>query len=313
MNTIIKTKNLSKNYKTTKAVQNLSLTVNKGEIYGFLGVNGAGKTTTIRLLLGMINATQGTAYINEKPVNNIKGKGWNQVGYLVEDTYSYPELTVKENLEIIYHLRNLSNKNVIDQMITKLKLTRYENVKFKNLSSGNKQRLGLAKALIHNPEILILDEPTKGLDPAGIVEIRKLLKDLSQKNNTTIFISSHILSEVSKLVDRIAIIHEGKLIQEIDHEDLEKLKDKYLLIDTVDNKKAQSIISEMGYEVFENDDYTLRIDNIQALSYPEKLSVKLVNKGVPPTTIKTEQEDLESYFLKLTNNNGPGEIQDETT
>jgi len=250
MNTIIKTKNLSKNYKTTKAVQNLSLTVNKGEIYGFLGVNGAGKTTTIRLLLGMINATQGTAYINEKPVNNIKGKGWNQVGYLVEDTYSYPELTVKENLEIIYHLRNLSNKNVIDQMITKLKLTRYENVKFKNLSSGNKQRLGLAKALIHNPEILILDEPTKGLDPAGIVEIRKLLKDLSQKNNTTIFISSHILSEVSKLVDRIAIIHEGKLIQEIDHEDLEKLKDKYLLIDTVDNKKAQSIISEMGYEAF---------------------------------------------------------------
>ena len=313
METIIKTKNLSKYYKTTKAVQKLSLTVNKGEIYGFLGVNGAGKTTTIRLLLGMINATKGTAYLNEKPVSNIKGKDWNQVGYLVEDTYSYPELTVEKNLEIIYHLRNLSDKNVIDQMINKLKLASYRNVKFKNLSSGNKQRLGLAKALIHNPEVLILDEPTKGLDPAGIVEIRKLLKELSQRNNTTIFISSHILSEVSKLVDRIGIIHGGKLIQEIDQEDLEKIKDKYLLIDTVDNKKAQSIISEMGYEVFENEDYALRIDNIQALNHPEKLSVELVNKGVPPKTIKIEQEDLESYFLKLTNNNESGEIQNETT
>ena len=313
METIIKTKNLSKYYKTTKAVQKLSLTVNKGEIYGFLGVNGAGKTTTIRLLLGMINATKGTAYLNEKPVSYIKGEGWNQVGYLVEDTNSYPELTVEENLEIIYHLRNLSDKNVIDQMINKLKLARYRNVKFKNLSSGNKQRLGLAKALIHNPEVLILDEPTKGLDPAGIVEIRKLLKELSQKNNTTIFISSHILSEVSKLVDRIGIIDGGKLIQEIDQEDLEKIKDKYLLIDTVDNKKAQSIISEMGYEVFENEDYALRIDNIQALNHPEKLSVELVNKGVPPKTIKIEQEDLESYFLKLTNNNESGEIQNETT
>ena len=313
METIIKTKNLSKYYKTTKAVQKLSLTVNKGEIYGFLGVNGAGKTTTIRLLLGMINATKGTAYLNEKPVNDIKGKGWNQVGYLVEDTYSYPELTVEKNLEIIYHLRNLSDKNVIDQMINKLKLASYRNVKFKNLSSGNKQRLGLAKALIHNPEVLILDEPTKGLDPAGIVEIRKLLKELSQRNNTTIFISSHILSEVSKLVDRIGIIHGGKLIQEIDQEDLEKIKDKYLLIDTVDNKKAQSIISEMGYEVFENKDYTLRIDNKQVLNHPEKLSVELVNKGVPPKTIKIEQEDLESYFLKLTDNNESGEIQNETT
>jgi ABC-2 type transport system ATP-binding protein len=313
METIIKTKNISKYYETTKAVQNLFLTVNKGEIYGFLGVNGAGKTTTIRLLLGMIKATKGTAYINENPVNKIKGKDWNQVGYLVEDTYSYPELTVEENLEVIYHLRNLTDKNVIDQMINKLKLARYRNVKFKNLSSGNKQRLGLAKALIHNPEILILDEPTKGLDPAGIVEIRKLLKELSQKYNTTIFISSHILSEVSKLVDRIGIIHEGKLIQEIDHEDLEKLKDKYLFIDTVDNKKAQSIISEMGYEVFENNDYTLRINNKKALSCPEKITVELVNKGVPPKTIKIEQEDLESYFLKLTDNNEPGEIQNETT
>lgn len=313
METIIKTKNLSKYYKTTKAVQKLSLTVNKGEIYGFLGVNGAGKTTTIRLLLGMINATKGTAYLNEKPVSYIKGEGWNQVGYLVEDTNSYPELTVEENLEIIYHLRNLSDKNVIDQMINKLKLARYRNVKFKNLSSGNKQRLGLAKALIHNPEVLILDEPTKGLDPAGIVEIRKLLKELSQRNNTTIFISSHILSEVSKLVDRIGIIDGGKLIQEIDQEDLEKIKDKYLLIDTVDNKKAQSIISEMGYEVFENKDYTLRIDNKQVLNHPEKLSVELVNKGVPPKTIKIEQEDLESYFLKLTDNNESGEIQNEKT
>jgi len=306
METVIKTENLCKYYKSIKAVDDLSLSVNKGEIYGFLGINGAGKTTTIRLLLGLVNPTGGNIYINGRLISNIKKQYWNKVGYLIEDTYSYPELTVIENLDIVFNLRGLVDKDMITNIINKLSLNSYKDTKFKDLSSGNKQRLGLAKALIHNPEILILDEPTKGLDPAGIVELRSLLNSLSTHYETTIFISSHILSEVSKLVDRIGIIHEGKLIQEVDNNELAKLKKRYLLIDTINNKKAKSILSNMDLVVLEIENGKLKITNKYALAYPELLVIELVKKGVPPKLIKVEQEDLESYFLRLTGKNKSG-------
>jgi len=149
---IIRTNNLSKNYGPVKAVQQISLNVNKGEIYGFLGLNGAGKTTTIRMLLGMINPTTGEPYLKGERVHAGSHELWNSVGYLVEIPYSYPELTVRENLEITRRLRFIKDASTVDSVIEKLKLTPYPDRKAKNLSLGNAQRLGLAKAMIHNPD-----------------------------------------------------------------------------------------------------------------------------------------------------------------
>ena len=177
MEDIIITDNLTKYYGKVNAVEGISINVRKGEIYGFLGLNGAGKTTTIRMLLGMVSPTSGNSFLNGKRVNAGNHNLWEKVGYLVEIPYSYPDLTVVENLEIIRRLRNIPGTKAVDEIIDRLKLSSYRNRKAGNLSLGNAQRLGLAKAFLHNPDILILDEPSNGLDPAGIVEIRELLRD----------------------------------------------------------------------------------------------------------------------------------------
>ena len=236
MNEIIRTDNISKYFGEVKAADNISLSVRKGEIYGFLGLNGAGKTTTIRMLLGMIRPTSGESYLNGEKVDSNSHNLWNSVGYLVEIPYSYPELTVRENLEIVRRLHLLPDSNSVDKVINKLKLEAYQNRKAKNLSLGNAQRLGLAKAIIHNPDILILDEPANGLDPAGIVEIRELLHDLAFNMGVTVFISSHILGEISRIATRVGIIHEGRLIQELDIEQLDQLRKRSLLINLEDKK-----------------------------------------------------------------------------
>jgi ABC-2 type transport system ATP-binding protein len=227
MDGIISTDQLTKRYGKVIAVDGVSLNVQKGEIYGFLGLNGAGKTTTIRMLLGMIKPTAGAAYIYGKKTNAGNYRLWEQVGYMVETPHAYPDITVTENLEISRRLRGLDDTNAVKSIMEQLQLTQYKDRQTKTLSQGNVQRLGLAKALIHNPAILILDEPANGLDPAGIVEIRQLLLDISQNKNVTVFISSHILGEISRLANRIGIIHEGRLLQEIEtskikEEDLEK-------------------------------------------------------------------------------------------
>src|SRR4030065_1429935 len=177
MESIIRTDHLTKYYGKVHALNNVSISIKKGELYGFLGLNGAGKSTTILLLLGIINPTTGASFLYGKKVSAGKNSLWKNVGYLLERQYSYPELTDSENLEIIRHLRNIPDRKTIDTITARLKLDPYKEVRAKNLSLGNAQRLGLAKALLHNPNILILDEPANGLDPAGIVEIRELLKD----------------------------------------------------------------------------------------------------------------------------------------
>ncbi|PKP04480.1 MAG: bacitracin ABC transporter ATP-binding protein [Bacteroidetes bacterium HGW-Bacteroidetes-6] len=295
---IIRTENISKHYKDVCAVSDMSLNVRKGEIYGFLGLNGAGKTTTIRMLLGMIRPTSGAAYINEKKVSADNTELWKHIGSLVEVPFSYPELTVWENLEIFRRLRFISDKKSIDEVIEKLQLGSYANRKAKNLSLGNNQRLGLAKALIHNPEILILDEPTNGLDPAGIYEIREMLKDLAINQGVTIFISSHILGEVSRFATRIGIIHEGKLTQELDTSQLEALCNKRLLINANDIEKAYSLLAQKGYFVEKTIDNQIEIKNEEAITKPDTIATIMVNADCPPTLLKVEEEDLETYFLR---------------
>jgi ABC-2 type transport system ATP-binding protein len=303
MDTIV-TENLTKHYGKVHAAENISLCVKKAEIYGFLGLNGAGKTTTIRMLLGMINPTFGASYLNGKKVHAGSNKLWNSVGYLVEMPYSYPELTVKENLEIISKLRFIKDPGAVDSVIEKLRLGQYKNILSKNLSLGNAQRLGLAKALIHNPEILILDEPANGLDPAGIVEIRELLLDLAHNQGATIFISSHILGEISKFADRIGIIHEGRLIQEISIHDLESFIKRRLLICTRDNHEALSILLKDGFPAVINEGGTLELNTKEALASPEKLNELLVKADHSPSMLKVDEEDLETYFLRVISMNG---------
>jgi len=303
---IIYTENLTKHFGEVHAVESLSLRIGRGEIYGFLGLNGAGKTTTIRLLLGMINPTAGSSFIHGEKVRFSNRKMWEKVGYMVEVPYAYPELTVRENLEIIRRLRFIRDKDAVDRIMDQLKLMPYSERKARFLSQGNAQRLGLAKALIHKPDILLLDEPANALDPAGIVEIRKLLLELANEG-VTIFISSHILGEVSKFAHRIGIIHEGKLINELDAKQLKTLSRKRLEVDTKDNGAATSLLEENGYQVNGNKLNRLEISNEKAVENPDKIATILVNEGLSPTLLKVEEEDLESYFLRTIGMEGGAE------
>jgi ABC-2 type transport system ATP-binding protein len=301
---VIETANLTKHYGKFPAVAELFLNVKKGEIYGFLGLNGAGKTTTIRMLLGMIKPTAGTAYIFGKKANAGNYRLWEQVGYLVETPHAYPGLSVSENLEIVRRLRGLEDKNAVKNIIEKLELTQYKDRKTKNLSLVNAQRLGLAKALIHNPRVLILDEPTNGLDLAGIVEIRQLLLGMAQNENVTIFISSHILDEISRLANRIGIIHQGRLLQETATSEIKCLCQKRLVVKTADIEETKALLESKGYTVCVTADNNLELTGDKAITAPEGVATLLVNAGQPPLMLKLEEENLEHYFLRTIKKEG---------
>jgi len=298
MTTAIETNHLTKTYGDVTAVDGLSLCVDQGEIYAFLGLNGAGKTTTIRMLLGMIKPTGGEVSVLGKRINNGDAKPWESVGYLVETPHAYGELTVRENLEAIRRLRPGTDRSAVSRIIDQLALTAYADRRAGTLSLGNAQRLGLAKALIPHPRLLILDEPANGLDPAGIVEIRNLLLDLAQNQGVTVFMSSHILGEVSRLATRIGIIHQGRLIQELDVDELERNRRRRLLIRTRDCPAAMSVLVNAGIAAEVTHDF-IEVCDPSAVDHPDEIAVRLVNAGVPPTMLNVEQEDLEHYFLRL--------------
>ena len=309
MKSIIIAEHLSKDFKDVKAVSDLNLNLDKGEIYGFLGLNGAGKTTTIRMLLGMIRPSEGNAYINGIKVNSSHNEIWEKVGYLVEIPYSYPNLSVKENLEIIRRLRFIKDRRSVDSVIEKLQLQRYTKSKVRHLSQGNKQRLGLAKALIHQPDILILDEPASGLDPSGIHDVREMLIDMAEQYGVTIFISSHILGEVSLFASRIGIIHNGKLVRELNRQELEILCEKKLHVQAKDLTKALSIIRSGGYGECNLSGDKIIIKDKEAIRKPEDISTLLVNNDCPPTSIHVAEENLESFFFRtIKANRGSNEM-----
>ena len=298
---VIQLDRLTKNFGDYHAVSDVSLEVNGGEIFGFLGLNGAGKSTTIKMMLSLLKPSSGSIYMLGNKVDSGAHKLWEQVGYLEDATY-YPGLTVTENLDIARRMQMISDRESIARVIQKLGLEAHKNKKAKNLSLGNKQRLGLAKAMIHNPKILILDEPINGLDPAGVVEIREMLLDLSRNFGVTVFISSHQLEELSKLVDRIGIIHEGRLVQEIKMAHLEQSLRKHLVLDGRDKKSMAHILSEHGYDFKESKDGRLLLSEGSATEKPESLAELLVGFGAPPTQLNIVTEDLEGYFLRIIQN-----------
>jgi ABC-2 type transport system ATP-binding protein len=297
---VILARNLSKQFKGFKAVDDLSLDIHQGEIYGFLGLNGAGKTTIIRLLLGMLKASSGEVEIFGLPLWVAQADVWRRVGYMVESPHAYPDLSVRQNLEAVRRLRQISDTQAVNSVIKLLGLSAEAEKKARHLSLGNAQRLGLAKALIHHPDLLILDEPANGLDPAGIVEIRRLLQELASQRGVTIFISSHILSEINRLVSRIGIIHKGRLIREFNTADLNLQEQPRLTVDVLDGQKAMAVL-QMADIPAKADNNTLYIDRADCILHPEMVSTLLVNGGSPPTRILIEKTDLEAYFLKLIN------------
>ena len=302
----IKTVNLSKKYGKTLVVNDLNLSISSGEIVGFLGLNGAGKTTTMRMLLGLIKPTSGECYIQGNKIDQYNVEVLNEIGYIIETPYSYPDLTVQENLEIISTLRGIRNKEVIDWVTEKLKLKQYKDKQVKHLSLGNIARLGIAKAIIHKPKILILDEPTNGLDPFGVIEVRELLKELANNLGTTVLISSHKLEEISKIATRIVIIHEDRLIREVESKDLDKCLEKKLSVSGSNNKAMKKVLSNNGYRVnfksdLENNSSYLELIDTKSVESSEEIATLLVNAGYPPKILTVEKEDLENYFLRILN------------
>ncbi|HEY3473547.1 MAG TPA: ABC transporter ATP-binding protein [Anaerolineales bacterium] len=295
----IETNQLTKRYGDVLAVNGVDLRVKPGEIYGFLGLNGAGKTTTIRALLGMIRPSEGHVQVLGQPVGP-NGRGpWARVGHLVESPSAYPELSVRENLEIARRLHGMPDAGAASLVTEQLGLASYAERKAGTLSTGNLQRLGLARALLHGPELLILDEPANGLDPAGVVEIRELLRSLAREKGITIFMSSHILTEVDRLATRIGIIHQGRLIEELDAPALESLRSKRLEIRARNLEAAQNCLQSAGYR-FALSDGTILIEDVYAVEHPENIAQILVNAGTPPTRLAVEQQNLEDHFLELT-------------
>lgn len=306
MNLAIETEDLGKHYGDVKAVEHLSLRVAEGELYAFLGLNGAGKTTTIRMLLGMIRPTTGVATVLQTRVRLGSRQPWASVGYMVETPHSYPELTVLENLEVARRLHPGTSKEAVNGILERLGLAAYADRRTGNLSHGNAQRLGLAKALLHDPRLLILDEPANGLDPAGIVEIRKLLSDLTRQQGVTVFMSSHILAEVSRLARRIGIIHHGRLIQELEIDELERNRNRRLIVRVRDIEPAHQALIAAGQSATILPDGSIELKDRASVDHSDDINCLLVNAGTPPTQLVVEEEELEHYFLRLVGMDGGG-------
>ncbi len=304
MNLSIETEDLGKHYRDIRAVEHLSLRVAEGEIYAFLGLNGAGKTTTIRILLGMIKPTTGYARVLQTRVGLGNREPWESVGYLVEIPHAYPELTVIENLEVARRLHPGTPREAVGQIIERMGLAAYADRRTGNLSQGNAQRLGLAKALLHRPKLLLLDEPANGLDPAGIIEIRELLLELTGEQGVTVFMSSHILAEVSRLARRIGIIHQGHLLQELNIEELERNRRRRLLLRARDAELAQRALLAAGQPSQILEDGTIELKNSSSVERPDDISSLLVRAGTPPTQLLVEEEELEQYFIRLVGMDG---------
>ena len=299
MSFAIETNGLSKSFGQVRAVDSVNLRVKQGEIYGFIGLNGAGKTTTIRALLGMIRPSAGSVKVLGQAVGP-NGRGpWRHIGHMVEVPAAYPELTVRENLEVARRLQGIADLKATPRIIERLGLAAYADRKAGALSTGNLHRLGLARALLHEPELLILDEPANGLDPAGVVEIRELLASLAHEKGVTVFMSSHILTEVDRLATRIGIIHKGRLLEELEAEKLDELRAQRLEVKANNLEAAQSALAKAGFAVKASES-TIFLSEARAIEAPDEVAAILVHAGTPPTRLAVEQENLEDYFLRLT-------------
>lgn len=296
---ILKTYNITKKYGNQIAVNNVNMTIKKGDIYGFIGQNGAGKTTLIRLITGLIHKTNGDIELLGASSENELNKARTMVGSLIETPSFYNNMTARENLEVSRRIRNIPGNKCVDEVLELVGLKNIEKKKVKNFSLGMKQRLGIANAIMGNPRLLILDEPINGLDPMGIVEIRELLKKINKEKDMTILISSHILSELSELATTYGIISNGKLIEEITSQELKEKCRKYIDLKVDDTSRAVTILErKLGindYQVLANK----KIKVFSNLDNVGEVNSILSNSGIIVESIGVKGENLEEYFMNV--------------
>lgn len=303
---LVETSKLTKHYGSQVAVEDLNLDVRRGEVYGFLGPNGAGKTTTLRMLLGLIKPSSGKASVlGGKPGTPGSLSG---VGALVESPAFYPYLSGRNNLKVVARLSGVEDvKSRVGKVLQEVDLTGRADDKYKKYSLGMKQRLGVAAALLKDPELLILDEPTNGLDPKGMAEMRELIRDVGH-GDRTVLLSSHLMNEVEQVCGRVGIISKGKLVAE---GAVDELRGKSGLV-----LKAEPIeeAAEAARSIEEVEEVEVRGDDIHLTADPEKSSQigqKLYASGVRVSELRTEQRSLEDVFFELTDEERSEENKEE--
>ncbi|WP_418304239.1 ABC transporter ATP-binding protein [Paenibacillus ihbetae] len=294
---IVETHNLSKTYGGSHSVNKVNLEVHAGQIFGFLGPNGAGKTTTLKMLLGLIKPTEGKIKVFGKDLEAHRPEILNQTGSLIESPSYYGHLTGYENLKVMQRLRSLPSKN-IDHVLKIVRLENHKHKKADQYSLGMKQRLGIAMALLPFPKLLILDEPTNGLDPAGIGEIRELIKSLPRKYGITILLSSHLLSEIEQIATSVGIINDGKLLFQGTMESLQSGNKTTISFKTADPARAEDLLLTQGYLP------TIKAKQLMfnqlADEEVSRINRLLVEQGIPVTRIEEHKKNLEDIFLDLT-------------
>lgn len=301
MSVVIEIEHLSKQFTEVRAVDDLSFSVQQGEVYGFLGQNGAGKSTTIRMLLALVRPTSGRIRILGKDMISHKTEILRQVGAIIEKPDLYKYLTGLQNLSMMARLSGVhASEKQLMQQLERVGIADRAGSKVKTYSQGMKQRLGIACALVHNPQLIILDEPTNGLDPQGIADVRNLILHLSREEGKTIFVSSHLLHEIELVADSMLIIDKGKKIIEGKVEDLLHPADTLVVIQTQDDAKTRHMLQQSSWQQWlkPGEEIVLSIhrDEIPALAR------YLIQEGVQLISIQTKHS-LENYFLSLTSAN----------
>ena len=305
---IIETKNLTKRFGKDIAVNSINMKIERGKIYGLLGRNGAGKTTTMCMLLNLSEPTSGEIKLFGEDYKKHQKENYSKTGSIIETPGFYENLNAAENLKIIAKLRGNYNRKTIDEVLNLVCLYDAKYKKFKDFSLGMKQRLGIAAAIMHSPDLLILDEPINGLDPVGIKEIRSLLKTLANDYGTTILISSHILSEIEHIADVIGVMDHGNLIEELSKKELENRLNKYVDFEVSDIQLASEILKQTGFR--ENIDFavtktpetTLLSRLISHLDARDEINEKFVKSGIKVSKLILCEENLEEFFTRLIGN-----------
>lgn len=301
---IVETNHLTKQYGTQKSVADLNLHIAQGRIYGLLGRNGAGKTTTMKMLLGLTQPTSGEVFLWGKPLLRHEKELLPRIGSLIETPGFYPNLTATENLNIFATLRGIPNRHAIKDALDLVGLPYKDKKLFSQYSLGMKQRLAIALAVMHDPELLILDEPTNGLDPIGIAEMRSFIRKLCDERGKTILISSHILSEIALLADDIGIIDHGVLLEEESLAVLEQSSRKHIRFAVSDTAQAAAILERQFHETAFSiqDDHVLRL---YKLDLPVgKIVTTFVKNGLEVSEVYSCEESLEDHFKQVTGGEG---------
>ena len=301
---IVETNHLTKQYGTQKSVADLNLHIAQGRIYGLLGRNGAGKTTTMKMLLGLTQPTSGEVFLWGKPLLRHEKELLPRIGSLIETPGFYPNLTATENLNIFATLRGIPNRHAIKDALDLVGLPYKDKKLFSQYSLGMKQRLAIALAVMHDPELLILDEPTNGLDPIGIAEMRSFIRKLCDERGKTILISSHILSEIALLADDIGIIDHGVLLEEESMAVLQQSSRKHIRFAVSDTAQAAAILERQFHETSFSiqDDHVLRL---YKLDLPVgKIVTAFVKNGLEVSEVYSCEESLEDHFKQVTGGEG---------